>query len=443
MDLRAYVEALEDARQKKSGDLTEGDLREIVRELGWSDEDIAKIDAEIEASSERGANFASHRLWSNSIAEYEDALRLAPTRLSILSGLASSHMGKFRETQEPEHRTKAEYYARRCLDIDPRYQTAYAIVREIGDARTRGPRAGRRLAAGVAILSVLVGAGVFVSLSDSPDTMRVPIVPPREGTPQAPQNVTPVTAPPPVKVVATPPTSPQSNIEVEFQAAEGLGLTLEMRKIEQSDYDSGSYFSYAALLKNTGNLEFSKISGRLELVGADGTNEVVHAATFLDTHEGDMRPGDVHEMQTTMKSRPGVKLARFVVTTMESRVAPERYPDLVPVNVIWDIRQPPSVKLDIFERRVKVGDRSKSILNTAYFEAEWEIRNVGSQTLKKLNLEYRLYDKSNNLLVTNSMLTVYSSLPEFLPGEKRVETAMKEIKTGEYDHYELHVIEVE
>jgi hypothetical protein len=441
LDLGAYIEELEKARERKRAALSPEDLREIVAELGWSEDDLAEIEAEVQAHIERARNYIAHDLWDNALSELRMASALVPTRLGIWTDLANAHFGRYQARLEPADLDAVDEYSHRCLELEPGHHASYALLAEVEKARKVAPKeatVGQKinLVAIALIFVVGLGAGVFVVMAPQapqpamPVEHHLPKIVEQIGGPKV-LDVTPVTA------------DAKAAIDVVFSAVPATGLTFVAKKIEQNDYDTGSFFAYSALFKNDGPNEFAKLKGRVELVGADGTIVAVNSVTFLDTHNGAMRPGDLHAISSTIKSKPGVTQARFIIEMVDSVPAPPESPALIPVKLFWDIPQPPSVKLDFFERKTKVGNPKTAIAGLAYFQTEWELRNVGEQTLRNLKLEYRLIATDDKLIDSATTMVTYPSTPAISPGENRVVFGIKQIKVDNFARYELHVIEAE
>ncbi len=437
MDLRAYIDELEKARERKRAALSPEDLREIITELGWTDADLAGIEVEVQAHLERARNYVTHSLWDNALSELRKASALAPTRLAIWTDLASAHFGRFQATNDFSDLDAVEEYANRCLELEPGHHTSYALLAGAEKARkaeTKGSTGGtgiRLLAVGLLLLAG-IGAGMYVAISPDPMPDKSP------GTETVVHHL-----PKDVKQVGGPVVSDTAKVEVQFDVDSTSGLELVPKRVTQNDYDSGSFFVYSALLKNAGKNEFTKLKGRLELVGEDGANLAVSTVTFLDTHNGTMRPGDVQVISSTVKSQPGVKLARFKVEVLDFVPAPPEYPALIPVPLIWDIPRPPSTRLDFFERKTTVGNPKDAIAGLAFFKTEWELRNVGEQTLRSLKLEYRLIDTNDKVIDSATIMVAYSATPEISPGESRVVFGIKQLKVDNFARYEIHVIEAE
>jgi len=442
VDLGAYIEELEKARERKRAALSPEDLHEIVAELGWSEDDLAEIEAEVQAHIERARNYITHDLWDDALTELRMASALAPTRLGIWTDLANAHFGRYQAQKEPADLDAVDEYSHRCLELEPGHHASYALLAEVEKARKVAPQGASakqkvNMVAIAMVFALGLGAGVFMLVG-----VKSPQPAGMQGEHHLPAIVEQVGGP--ITDVQAPVTADaKAAIDVVFSAVPAPGLSFVGKKIEQNDYDTGSFFVYSALLKNDGPNEFSKLKGRVELVAADGTVVAVNAVNYLDTHNGTMRPGDLHAISSTIKIKPGVTQARFIVELADSVPAPPEYPALIPVKLIWDIPQPPSVKLDFFERKTKIGNPKTALAGLAYFQAEWELRNVGEQTLRNLKLEYRLIDTDDKLIDSATSMVTYPSTPAISPGENRIVFGIKQIKVDNFGRYELHVIEAE
>lgn len=424
-DLKAYVARLEALREKKSQSVTDQDVREIMRELGWSKAEMDALDSQIHDHVQRGENFAAHGLWDNAVKEFNDAVLLAPTRLPAIAGLANAHFSRFETSKAPVDLERAEKACRRCLELDASHHGSYALLAEIDRLKKSSQPQARgsfvMVFAGIGVAAI-AGVGAFIvaqpAVHSGPTEVSTFVVAPSDFS----------TSPGPFTLDLV---SPE------------LKLDLDARKLDHSEYADSAYLTYAILLTNKSDQVVKKAKGRIQLLDASGTVVAVHPSSFHDTHLGDLRPGDVAQLHGTIRSVHGVVAGRLIVEKVESVTAPSKFPASEPVELHWDIPKPPSVDIAVSQRKMSAEDPATQLGNIGYFQAEWELENRGDATLSTLKLEYRLLNKSGKVLDTQDMLTVFSATPTFQPGEKRVEFGIKQLNSSDFDRYELHVVEAE
>lgn len=119
------------------------DLKEIARDLGMSDDDMAAADKAVEAYIERGLLHGAHRRWGDTIAELSEAVALNPTDLRALYGLAVAYKERWLATGSSDDRVRAERLARQLLQLYPDYDPAHVLLNELEPAKQLLP-AGRR-----------------------------------------------------------------------------------------------------------------------------------------------------------------------------------------------------------------------------------------------------------------------------------------------------------
>lgn len=159
-----YLERVMALQRERSQALTLPELKEVARELGLSDEDMAAADAAAQQYLQRGLGHVQHGLWDTAITELSSAVALNPASVPALYALATAHKERWRAEGLEEDRLAAERSARESLAIDPAHEPSFALLKELRDSpgpdfsRMSPQRRGRmlRIVALVLLVAVVV-----------------------------------------------------------------------------------------------------------------------------------------------------------------------------------------------------------------------------------------------------------------------------------------------
>lgn len=130
--IKVYIEKLMQIREEERNRLpTSQELKDLVQELGFSEDDYLLIQNVHEEHHQNGKGFQELENWREAIKEYEQALNLNPYQVSTLVNLGFAYKKLWNEDFRKENRLRAKYYARRTLKIRPGYKPALKIIDEI------------------------------------------------------------------------------------------------------------------------------------------------------------------------------------------------------------------------------------------------------------------------------------------------------------------------
>ncbi len=225
--LQDYIARLLSMQDERDEWLGEDDLKTVARDLGLSDEDLARIEATTEAHRQRGQRFSQHDAWDDAIAEYRQAVVLDPFDVSLVHALAVTHASRYEETRAPEDRETAERYTRRCIELDPNHQPSYELLAVLKHPpATAPPKPAARRAVIFAILLgvVVIAAAALVYLNINP-------------TPEAPP---PPSPPPPPTTTAAPDGALPSEMQIPVRLLDSdnaRGLRLDVQRSLLNNYD--------------------------------------------------------------------------------------------------------------------------------------------------------------------------------------------------------------
>ena len=133
--LQDYIARLLNMQDGRDTWLERQDLEATARDMGLSDEDLAKIDASVAAHSRRAERYRGHNRWGEAIDEYRQAVALAPFDADLTLGLARAYQGRWQQGGDTADREAAQRYARRTIDLDAEQDEAFALLDEL-DRRT-------------------------------------------------------------------------------------------------------------------------------------------------------------------------------------------------------------------------------------------------------------------------------------------------------------------
>jgi hypothetical protein len=184
--VRDYISQAMEIQNGKHDEIP--DLKDIARELGMTDEEIAGVERAAAEHLERGEGYLRHRQWEDAIGELTVATALNPASIDAIYALASAYAGRWGQTRHKDDRAEAERLIKRCIDLKADHEASYTLLEQLnrGGSAARTPTwagadlttpAGSQQAtkrAVVVIISVVVaiaglvgGIIAFVGTSDS------------------------------------------------------------------------------------------------------------------------------------------------------------------------------------------------------------------------------------------------------------------------------------
>jgi tetratricopeptide (TPR) repeat protein len=116
-------------RDRKRGTL--GDLKAIAAEVGLDERDLAKVDKAAQAHFDRGSGYGRHGRFDEAIAELSVSAALRPTDPKVTLRLAEAYAGRWRAKRDRDDRTEAERLAKRCVELQPGFEPAFALLESL------------------------------------------------------------------------------------------------------------------------------------------------------------------------------------------------------------------------------------------------------------------------------------------------------------------------
>jgi hypothetical protein len=133
--LRKYIERLTALRGEGDRGLDLADMKEVARELGMSEDDIAAADLAAKSHRDRGLRHLQHRRWDDAVTELREAMALDPMSIEILHPLATAHKERWRVTGSQSDRKRASELASRVIAIDPAHDASSLLLNELDEPR--------------------------------------------------------------------------------------------------------------------------------------------------------------------------------------------------------------------------------------------------------------------------------------------------------------------
>ncbi len=430
--IQRYVEHALALADRRDDSLTEDDLIEIARELGLTDDDLARVDQAIDDHVDRGRGYSQHELWDDAIRELESARALAPARVAIAVALAEALVGRWAATDYPDDKLRATALAREALEREPTHPDAYRLLARLSPAeapaRRRPPTAGPRRQGAVAASITLVAVGIVAGVGLNLDTSTPPHPP---LTVPSPPISPAVDEPPPFR-------SSETDLPLEFAGPDGIDIhTLRSRL---ASYPDRAFYTVWGDIEVTGELELQQLSLKVTLLDADGNPVKTHTREAWGEHEARLRQGDHGVFSMLLDADRRAVSARLEVGLSQTVPAKGPYAESPVVEPKWAAPPPSHLQLEIRERHA--GFSSGVLKGKGFFKATWAFRNAGEVPIRALTYEVNLYDRDNVQLESKRKLATFSSHPPIAPGDVFLESTIAMID-ARYARYELVVTEIE
>lgn len=429
--LQDYITRLLAIQDERDEWLDENDLKTAARDLGLSDEDLARIDATAEAHRQRGQHFSRHDAWDDAIVEYRQAVALKPFDVSLVHALAVAHASRYEQTKNAEDREATDRYTRRCIELDPNHQPSYELLSALKQPVTTPVKPTARKPAVLAILTgmaLFLMAAILVFLRLGPDETPPPPPPPPPTATTAPDGAIPSEMQIPVRLL-------------DSDDAQRLGLDVQRSLL--NNYDSTfSYTLHATLLNQSDELHRLRL--KMDLVDASG---VVVQTKYFDArsdHQPYLRPGDtapIAELIYEKQPPPRLQEVQLSIDIAEHEPAASTYQDaLLPLT--WEFTQPSHLNVEISERESRItsgiGERMHFLTLAAH--------NLGARSVQHLRVKVTWFDAQDATITSELAYVVPSAGPAMRSGETWLARAIGKFPEGDdapFTRYAVSVVEAE
>jgi tetratricopeptide (TPR) repeat protein len=129
--LQSYIQKILTIQEQRNFEISEEDLRKIAQDLGLTSQDFARLEKSFNGHWKRGVNFSKHNRFEDAIQELLMATAIKPLHPEPYYELAAAFQKKWTQEGKEEDRQQAEYYAKRCLQLEPEHKKTYLLLSEI------------------------------------------------------------------------------------------------------------------------------------------------------------------------------------------------------------------------------------------------------------------------------------------------------------------------
>ena len=436
--LDAYVDRLLAVEDDGNHALDDSDLRKVARELGLTEEQLAKLDQVVDDHLTRGRNFLDRGLFTDAAGEIHQAAVLRPFDAVIATDLARAHFGQFQKTRDRRERERAQRFARRAVDIDPEHAPAYELLQAC--QKPERP-ATNRLLPMLGAVALLGGGGALLWTglggSDGPEETSAPVVS------KAPENESSGGS-----ATSSPSIAPEIDIPLQLTGDEIDGLTLNVERSRLRRYTSASFaYTFDGTLTVAGD-ELRLLHVRLELLSPSGEvlRQKVHKV--YEDYRPRLRPGEstrVHLLFFEKSDAPDVQSARLVVELRDSMPAATDYGQEPEVELLWPGTRPAYIDLVVRERKSEV----KALFDKRSHWLTLSFTNRGTRAVEKLTLEVVALAEDGSELARKKSLVVPGVGPALPAGQTWVKRLISELDVGQGSsarslaRYQIRVLEAE
>ncbi len=217
------------------------------------------------------------------------------------------------------------------------------------------------------------------------------------------------------------------------------GLAMARVDSDLKVYGDKAYYKLRLLVANGTESTLEEITGRLELLGADGAVISTHPARVAGTVNPPLRPSDRGRFNGTWPATSDVSSARLVVTSTTHRDATEEVVAGSKTELVWDPAPPRGVEL---QTTIRQRIRREHFGGKWFMRLDLEVRNAGERTLQVLKLDAHYLDKAGKRLGKDETWVVTSSDLPLRPGDVALDSVM-EILEERPERVTLHVSRIE
>ncbi len=444
---------LEIQNKEKSPILKTNDLKNIVLEMGMTESDWQLISDTFNGHALRGKGFLEYKNWEDAIKEFEQAHTLNPYNTDILYGLALSHKNLWHQTNMSSHKASAEQYAKMCININPQYKEAIALISEIKVAKNQSvnsnqakqinsnetlqttPVKNQKLVI-IMVISIFIAIfliGIFFLLNQSSDADL-----------KEPSNSYSELKEPQVTIPTEDISEPQIPvIFVENEQSKGLKFILD--KIQADDYTTSYNVSAKGYFKLE-NIELNELKIKADLLNNEDkvvSTKIIELARESNNtlRSGDLLPFEFSNYEEN-SALPQFKALRLAVSYIVKQEGNFKYEASKSKPINWAIEKPVNYDISIRERLSSV---SKQFSTGIFHQIVLEIENTGNSNIKVLQIQIVWFDKKNKLAKTDEFYITTDSYAPIKRGDIRIYDRMfgvDNLNLENYKSYEINILAV-
>lgn len=418
--LRAYIykilELQHESRERNT--LTEEELKRIAEDMGMSGEDWQYVLHTLEGHIKRGIGHNRYGNSDEAIEEFRQAITLNPHHIKALEGLGVAYYNRWVRDRNQEDYVQAEYYAKRCLEVEPEHEGSLRLLSELRKSKSvrKADGAQRMMLTAVSLVLVCIlmaGSIVLFSVYDSTPVSR----PGTEQTSSQKRNLSAGE----IFEAVTDFKSHEEELNVEFVSGKaGHDLDIQVESSLFRLYRGSFSFDLRAEVIPS-DIEVSRLRLKVELFDRDGKIIISDFADVIRNYDPPARSGDVIPFRfLEYRKRPASNVSRAEVSVqmIEKRPSPAWYEASEPVEIEWHCRQPEGMNISVQQR---TGSIIKSRLsNDVFHKIVYEAENTGSKSIRHLELSILWENDKGETLETKKMFAVTAPEPKLKIGQKRI-----------------------
>lgn len=406
-------------------------LTALAAEVGLGPDDVAAIKQHAQGHLERGRSYLEFNCFDEAIEELTQATSLDPLNFEILQTLTYAYDQRYGKEKNLADKKQAIALAKRCLELNPNDAGSVILISSRDEEANKS-----QLGVGLVLGAFVMLAGIWPVMNFFSTQSEVKEltqdVSQSEPLPTATESQSALGSP---AVAASTPAGVDIPITLDVE-----GLTLEPRQSRLDNYDESSYYSLQGVLLNTSTQEIDALWLQIEYLDKDGTVIETESKEAITSSDAIVRPGDHHAFDLIYKTTPDLSSVRLSVTTIDQVPAPTAYAQAPKVNHTWADKQPPQLDFDLTSRGESFD--VYDIGDSAYFKAEWAVKNTGDSAIRQLKFQVDFYNRQNQLILSKDVLAVYGSDAPMLQDEMRPLKVITSIDK-DYGRYEVTVAEAE
>lgn len=411
--LQRYLQKLlEVQRDSEQPELDEAELKRIaLYEVGMTPQQWEEVQQNYQQHFQRGQSFAEFGNWKEAIEEYEQALALRPNQLPLLYELGAAYKNLFSDSLDRNDRRRAEFYAKKCLHLDPQFSKASQLLQDVQIIAKRlqqkpkggGFFQGRNL---VALILILLVAGTVATIVIFPGSPSVPLVE-ANSEPPVRENVP--------AVVEKPSGSQYMTLPVQWQAEENQVKELHRLEATYRRLAGGMTVKARgwALVPEKKELEILQVQASLM---AEGQLVAQKSFDVYPDYRPALRPSDPIPIGINwyFKEAPTDKPTQLQITVqnMKAVPAPRRYKPAEAYPLLDENNQP--------QEGLKLHMRKTSYNRFGHHKISFELDNQTGEHIGNLQLRFSYFNRKGEELASNVYHVVSGQGPMLRDGEQLV-----------------------
>ncbi|MFP4382595.1 MAG: tetratricopeptide repeat protein [Spirochaetia bacterium] len=400
-----YLETSLELLNKK--EISSDNIREIAEELGFSGEDLTRIEEAVEKLKKRGASYLQNGYYDGAIQDFTKAAALNPFDVEIKTSLAESYYRRGRDDKSPSDFANAESWAEDAIRIDPSSQPGYQVLHNIKRHREKRKKniISAVAAAGAAGIILLFFLLFFPILSSSVPE-RSPITP-----------VQPVSSNE-ISIAGTQPRGkiPKQQIPVRLSETVNDSYELFVQSSVLNEYNNSYSYELTGEIKNDTTV-ITALMIKATAYDSEGRALFIIYQNLLRSSEPSIFPGDILPVYL-LKYEQGKKAPEVDTIVLSFQLTegyafsgpPLDYPE---IPIAWEPNQPPGMDLRFTVRNSKIAS-----LNPPSHFLVLGIENTGSLPIDNLRIKLEHRNKNGELIASSLHYCVVSTDPNLRPGTR-------------------------